>query len=199
RLSRVEDEAILCSRPARVTRADPAFLHKRSVTVSLQLRLKKGADGRIASFALRRADGSVTVLRNVQTFFPVHDLTHYAVESTLHFRRGFYGLVSDGWNFEDFGSPWPRGPLPSDLDPAEEIVGLLDLERATGHLVSVSDVQARLGDFYATRPRATPLVLTQRELDSIRQRVRDYAAGWQSLPNGETLVLDYAPGEDRQP
>ncbi len=141
----------------------------------------------------------MTVLRNVQTFFPVHDLTHYAVESTLRFRRGFYGLVSDGWNFEDFGSPWPRGPLPPDLDPAEEIVGLLDLERATGHLVSISDVHDRLGDFYATRPRVTPLVLTPRELDSVRQRVRDYAALWQSLPNGETLVLDYAPGEDRQP
>ncbi len=167
--------------------------------MSLQLRMKKGKDGRIAAFALARADGSVTVQRSVQSFFPVHDLTHYAVESTLRLRRGFYGLVSEGWNFEDFGSPWPRGPLPADLDPVEEIVGLLDLERATGHQVSVSDVHSLLDAFYAKRPGATPLVLTQGELDSIRERVHDYAARWQSLPDGETLVFDYAPGEDRQP
>jgi hypothetical protein len=165
----------------------------------LQLRLKKGKDGRIASFALCRADGSVTVQRNVQSFFPVHDLTHYAVESTLRLRRGFYALVSDGWNFDDFGSPWPRGPLPADLDPVEEIVGLLDLERAAGHEVSLDDVHALLETFYAKRPGATHLVLTQDQLDGIRQRVREYSAHWQSLPSGATLAFEYAPGEDRQP
>lgn len=169
-----------------------------SAAAPLQLRLKKGKDGRIASFALARADGSVTVQRSVQPFFPVHDLTHYAVESTLRLRRGFYGLVCDGWNFEDFGSPWPRGPLPADLDPVEEIVGLFDLERATGHEISADDVNDLLASFYAKRPGTPPRVLTQGELDGIRRRVHDYSARWQSLPNGETLVLDYAPGEDRQ-
>lgn len=170
-----------------------------SATTALQLRLKKGKDGRIASFALSRGDGSVTVQRNVQPFFPVHDLTHYAVESTLRLRRGFYALVCEGWNFEDFGSPWPRGPLPDDLDPVEEIVGLFDLERATGHEITVEDVNDQLAGFFAKHPGAAPLVLTQGELASIRERVREYAARWQSLPNGETLVLDYAPGEDLQP
>lgn len=170
-----------------------------SAAAPLQLRLKKGKDGRIASFALSRANGSVTVQRNVQSFFPIHDLTHYAVESTLRLRRGFYALVCDGWNFEDFGSPWPRGPLPADLDPVEEIVGLFDLERATGHAISLDDVNGQLTAFYAKRPGASPLALTQGQLDSIRGRVHDYSARWHSLPNGETLVLDYAPGEDRQP
>ena len=167
--------------------------------MSLQLRLKKAADGRVGSFALHRADGSVTVMRSVQAFFPVHDLTHYAVESTLRMTRGFYGLVSEGWNFEDFGTPWPRGPMPDNRDPAEELVGCLDLERATGHPMTADEVNEQLQRFAQAHPAAPPLMLDEEQLDIIRQRVRAYASEWHALPNGATLALDYAPGEDRQP
>lgn len=166
--------------------------------MSLQLRIKKGSDGRVASFALHRADGSFTVMRNINPFFPIHDLTHYAVESTFRLRQGFYGMVSDGWNFEDFGAPWPRGPMPADRDPAEEVVGLLDLERATGFPMSLDDVNEQLRAFAAAHPAAPPLVVTEASLDAVRQRVRSYAAQWAALPNGQTLVLEYAPGEDLQ-
>ncbi|MBK6489555.1 MAG: hypothetical protein IPF98_22465 [Gemmatimonadetes bacterium] len=167
--------------------------------MSLQLRLKKGRDGRVASFALHRADGSVTVMRNINPFFPMHDLTHYAVESTLRLRQGFYGMVSDGWNFDDFGAPWPRGAMPADRDPAEEMVGLLDWERATGFPMTVDDVNEQLRAFAVANPTAPPLVVTQSVLDAVRERVRGYHAQWKALPNGQTLVLEYAPGEDRQP
>lgn len=167
--------------------------------MSLQLRLKKGGDGRVASFALHRADGSVTVMRSINPFFPIHDLTHYAVESTFRLRQGFYGLVSDGWDFDDFGTPWRRGAMPADRDPAEEVVGLLDLERATGVLMDVDDVNEQLRAFAAAHPLAPALVVTQELLDVVRERVRGYSARWHALPSGETLVLDYVPGADRQP
>jgi hypothetical protein len=34
-------------------------------------------------------------------FFALHDLTDFAVESTLGFRCGFYGLAAQGWEIED--------------------------------------------------------------------------------------------------
>ncbi len=163
---------------------------------SLQLRLKKGSDGRIASFALHRADGSVTVMRNPHAFFPIHDLTHYAVETTLHHRRGFYGLVCEGWNFEDFGSPWPRGRLPAYIYPAESIVGLFDLERATGFPMSLDELNRSLREKLAERPGAAVRPISLAELDTIRRRISDYAARWRALPPGETLTLDFTPGED---
>jgi hypothetical protein len=162
----------------------------------LQLRLKKGNDGRVASFALHRRDGTFTVMRNVHAFFPVHDLTHYAVENTLHYRRGFFALVCEGWNFEDFGTPWPRGRLPDDLDPAEQIVGLFDLERATGHRITAEDVNATLDQYRRSHPGTSALPLTPRQVDTIRARVQDYTARWHALAPGETLTLDYTPGED---
>ena len=100
----------------------------------LLIRIKKKSDGSAALSCLR-ADGSVTWQRqNGQQarFFPLHDLTHYAVETVLGHTRGFYGLVAEGWDLTDFGSPWPRGPLPPEALVSEFIVGFLDRERGAG-------------------------------------------------------------------
>ena len=35
------------------------------------------------------------------TFFPLHDLTHYAVESVLAIGDAFYGLLAAGWSIEE--------------------------------------------------------------------------------------------------
>lgn len=164
----------------------------------LQLRLKKGSDGRIASFALHRANGSFTVMRNPNAFFPIHDLTHYAVENVLRHRRGFYGLVCEGWNFEDFGSPWPRGPLPDDMDPVEQIVGMFDLERATGFEMTAEDANEHLRGYLEMHPAVNARPVTPRDLEIVRERVKDYTARWNALSPGDTLVLAFAPGEDRE-
>src|SRR5437773_4364975 len=100
----------------------------------LLIRIKKKNDGSAALSCLR-ADGSVTWQRQNGAqgrFFPLHDLTHYAVERVLGHRKGFYGLVASGWDMSDFGAPWPKGRVPLDMDPSELIVGFLDVERATG-------------------------------------------------------------------
>src|SRR5438309_3304320 len=76
----------------------------------LLIRIKKKSDGSAALSCLR-ADGSVTWQRQTGQqgrFFPLHDLTHYAVETVLGYARGFYGLVAEGWDLTDFGNPWPR-------------------------------------------------------------------------------------------
>lgn len=162
---------------------------------TLTLRLKKGHDGNIASFAVHRSDGSVTVQRNGNPFFPIHDLTHFAVESVLGHRRGFYGLVSEGWNFNDFGTPWPRGPMPEDTDPSELIVGFLDLERATGNRWTVDELNEKVRDVYAQRlQRAPPPDATQEQLDAIHATMRSLIDRWRATEPGATLELHFTPG-----
>src|SRR5207244_10961202 len=100
----------------------------------LLIRIKKKSDGSAALSCLR-ADGSVTWQRqNGQQgrFFPLHDLTHYAVETVLGYAPGFYGLVAEGWDLSDFGNPCPRGPLPPQALVPEFIVGFLYQERGGG-------------------------------------------------------------------
>ena len=154
--------------------------------------MKKTSDGNSVLSCVRE-DGSATWQRNEGRsgqFFPLHDLTHFAVETVLGHRRGFFGLVADGWNLDDFGSPWPRGPLPADMDPSEAIVGLLDAERSQG----IELTAATFRESYAREGGTLPAGLTgltDEQLDRVRARRAELFALWKSLPPGETLELSF--------
>src|SRR5262249_33457996 len=157
----------------------------------LTIRIKNKEDG-TAALSCIRADGTTTWQRQegIQgAFFPLHDLTHFAVESVLGHRRGFYGLVAEGWDLTDFGRPWPKGPLPPDLDPSEHIVGFFDLERATGHRWTAAAFNEKLELSLGANPDRP--VITDEQLDTIRATMADLFARWHSLPAGDALELDF--------
>jgi hypothetical protein len=158
----------------------------------LTIRIKKGRDGS-AALSCTRADGTVTWQRQQgghALFFPRHDLTHYAVETILGHRRGFFGLVAEGWDFTDFGSPWPRGPMPADADPSELIVGLLDAERACGAEWSAAEMVEQAGVFYeGVGITGAALTLADDQLSRIRARRAELFARWEAVAPGEALEL----------
>lgn len=159
---------------------------------SLEVRFKKAADG-AASLACVRPDGSTTWQRDrTRGFFPIHDLTHYSVENVLRLPRGFFGIVAEGWNLTDFGPPWPHGPLPPETLVAELIVGMFDLEAASGHLMAAADLNdavtqklASSGYRHAFRP------VTDEELGRIRATKSALVGRWRALDPGDTLVLRF--------
>ena len=60
----------------------------------LLIRIKKKTTDRPRSPARAPTAAYVAASgRQARRFFPLHDLTHYAVETVLGFRRGFYGLL----------------------------------------------------------------------------------------------------------
>jgi hypothetical protein len=157
------------------------------------IRIKKGTDGRTALSCIR-ADGTTTWQRQEgaqATFFPKHDLTHFAVETTLGHRQGFYGLVSAGWDFSDFGSPWPRGRLPAEASISEMIVGMLDLERRAGERLSVEDLNEKLAEYALENalPRQRPL--TEEDLNGIRAKRAEMFAKWEAVRPGEALEVPF--------
>ena len=159
----------------------------------LLIRIKKKGDG-AAALSCLRADGTVTWQRQDGArgrFFPLHDLTHYAVETVLGHARGFYGLVAAGWNLSDFGSPWPRGPLPPEAAISELLVGFLDRERSAGTHWSAADFIAGAASYLAQHGLPGACVVTDAELDSVRERRRDLFARWAALSPGETLELGF--------
>ena len=168
--------------------------------IVLTIRLTKHVDG--ATLTCVRRDGSMTWQRqrdSAGAFFPRHDLTHYAIESVLGYRRGFYGFVADGWNITDFGTPWPRGPIPADADPAEVIVGLLDAERtslaAGGTRWTAAELSEQAAVFYDAQALvARPPVVTDAQLAAIRTQLADLFARWDALAPGDVLELQFAPG-----
>jgi hypothetical protein len=160
---------------------------------ALTIRIKKNKDG-TAALSCTRADGTVTWQKqNGQqaAFFPRHDLTHYAVETVLGHRRGFYGMVADGWDLSDFGAPWPKGRIPADIDPSELIVGFLDAERATGNIWDASDLEAKANDYFEMHNIDAKFSITNDDLWKIRQRRGELFKLWEAVPPGDTLELRF--------
>lgn len=151
----------------------------------ITISIKKKTDGS-AALSCIRADGSVTWQRQEGAqgrFFPLHDLTHYAVETVLDL-RGFYSLVAEGWDLSDFGSSWPRGPLPPEAHTVEQIVGFLDTERASGREWSATDLRL-----------AEPYAISDDELRRVREARRGLFARWAAVRPGETLELHFVSRE----
>ncbi len=142
-----------------------------------------------------RSDGTSTWQRQQGSFFALHDLTHYAVETTLGLRLGFYGLLASGWDITDFGTPWPRGAIPldavEDAALAESVTGMLDMERATGVAVSTADCNRWVTAQFEQVGMTLHRPLTDVALAQIRSRFAELAARWQVLPPGDSLELSF--------
>lgn len=159
----------------------------------LLVRLTRRADG-AAVMRCERADGSATWQRHEgrnAAYFPFHDLTHFALESTLGFRQGFFGLIAAGWDVDDTGGKGARGPLPDEARLVEHLAGLLDRERVGGAPpLTAAEVQAQLG--MQAGIGAVP-ALTDAQLDAVRARAAALHGAWAALGPGETLELRFDP------
>lgn len=168
----------------------------------LTIHIKKKTDG---SAALRcvRADGTTTWQRQEGShgvFFPLHDLTHYSVETVLGFRRAFYGLVSDGWDLSTFEEPGLKSRLPDEAGLAEVIVGFFDIERATGVAGSADDFNWKIQSYRENGGLGpTTFRMTDDALVRIRA-VRDgLFATWRALPPGDTMTLMFSGATEPAP
>ena len=162
----------------------------------LRIQLTKRADGS-AVLRCERADGTESWQKQEgknAAFFPLHDLTHYAVETELGFRAGFYGLVADGWDIADTGGKGTRGRLPPETVTVEQIVGSLDAERASRATSSADDFNAQAAVFAGAGGLPAPRPLSDEELDRVRARIRELFYEWFALADGKTLELTFDRG-----
>ena len=143
-----------------------------------------------------RADGSATWQRqddNRAAFFPLHDLTHYAVETELGFRRGFYGLIAEGWEIAETTGNSARGPLPDETIEVEYVVGSLGAERTGDSACTANEFNHLASAFAKTRGRPEPRPLTDPELTRVRSRIDELLVRWGALPAGAMLELAFPP------
>lgn len=158
---------------------------------TLRVCLTKHADGG-AVLRCVRDDGSVTWQRQQGRsagFFPLHDLTHFAVESVLGVRRAFYGLIAEGWDIEDTTGKGSRGALPPEALAVERLVGAFDLERAGSAFWSAAELNAHCFGTGAPAGHRLPRPITDDDLSRIRSRISELLAQWAGLPAGHTLEV----------
>lgn len=152
----------------------------------MRVQITKKADG---SGVLRcvRDDGSVVWQKQNErhaAFFSLHDLTHLAVETALGYRRGFFGLIAEGWDFEDTTGKGARGPLPPEAGEVEQIVGMFDAERGSGTIWTLEEFN-EFGEVQKLRP------LTAEEIARVKKRRSELFQQWFGVAPGATLELQY--------
>jgi hypothetical protein len=146
------------------------------------IRFKRHADGS-SSLTCIRSDGTSTWQRqrgSLGAVFPPHDLTHYAVETVLGYRHGFYGLIADGWEITDFAKPWPRGAIPAEAREVELIVGFFDTERRSFARMTEEEFNE-----HGTR------TLTAAEIERVRDSRAELLRRWGALEAGGVLELPF--------
>jgi hypothetical protein len=159
----------------------------------LTIQITKRTDGGSVLKCVR-ADGSETWQKSqgkTAAFFPLHDLTHYAVESELGIRDGFFGLIAQGWSIEETGQRGVAAKLPPDAIFVENVVGTLDTERASGSRWTAEEFNDNTARFARNGGRPQPRALTDEQLARVRQRRAELFARWKELPAGETLQLTF--------
>jgi hypothetical protein len=158
----------------------------------VNIELSKRTDGSVI-LKFRRRDGSEDWQKQQgpnAAFFPLHDLTHYAVESELGITDAFYGLVAAGWTIAETGEG-KRPGMPHNALFVENVVGTLDTERASGSRWTADEFNENTARFAAQGGRPAPRLLTDDELARIRKRRAELFAAWQELPPGRTLELSF--------
>ena len=164
----------------------------------LTIKLKRQAD-RSAALTAIRADGSTTWQRQTGPrgeFFPVHDLTHYAVETVLGCPAGFFGLIADGWEISDFAPPFPRGPIPAEAREIEAIVGFIDSAQTAEEFREQCERYVS-GRRAVGRPADDIRALTSDELDRIHALRAELLQRWGETGAGETLELVFGASPAR--
>jgi hypothetical protein len=159
----------------------------------MRVQFTKRNDGAVV-IQFSRPDGSTTWRRYDKhaVFFSYHDLTHFAVETTLGFESGFYGLIAGGWDIADTEGKGPRGKPPLESVLVEHIVGLFAGERVGGNQpLTATEFNKQLRKTAANTGITVEREFTESELTATRGQYRELHDRWASVPNGGKLEVTF--------
>ncbi len=155
----------------------------------ITIHLKKKSDG--SSISITRPDGSVTWHAYTKPFYALHDLLHYAVERTLRFDLGFFGLVAKGWDITDFGSREFAGDDKLAGVWIEMLVSLISQHIAgpAPDAVKFNSALATMCEQYSPPLPFRPL--TALEMETIWSEYGRLLYTWNELPAGSEISLQF--------
>ena len=155
----------------------------------LKVRFTRGKDKKDV-LSVVRADGSQS-WQHQQPGIPVHDLTHFAVESTLGLKNGFYGLVAQGWDITRLIDKDVRSLLPAEGLWTEFVVGLIQTERLAAEPLTAAQFNELLKKEKDNFGLNYDRQLSDDELFHIREKFLELYSNWRILKPGESLSVTF--------
>jgi hypothetical protein len=150
----------------------------------LKIEIVKRPDG-AGLLRCTRPDGSVTWQKQSDrhaAHFTHHDLTHFAVETTLGYKHGFFGLIASGWDIEETTGKGAHGPIPSEAGEVERVVALFDTERRSGTLWTAEE-------FARYAPPGLTRTLDDTTIQAIRSTRSALFLRWDEVATGGKLEI----------
>lgn len=148
-----------------------------------------------AALSCIRTDGTSTWQKpkpSQATFYAIHDLTHFAVETELESLDGFFTLIAKGWEISDFdeAASTERG-LPPEALLVELIVGFFDSERSSGDQWTDAQFNQYIETYDKDSQFPAEFKITDEQLQRIRRHKSALFQQWQETKLGETLELEF--------
>jgi hypothetical protein len=157
--------------------------------MTLEITIKKGRDGK-SVLTCRRPDGTTT-WSHVSDYFPVHDMAHFVVESTLKIPRAFYSLVLDGWNIDDFAMKGVGKTLPPEANLVEALVGRLQRDLMPGSDFTAASFNAEVLAVLDGIGNPARREISDDELSTMRVRLRELLQEYKTIPPGGSITLSF--------
>ena len=160
---------------------------------ALRVGLHKHPDGS-AILRCTRADGSVTWQHqrgHQARFFPLHDLTHFAVESTLGARNGFFGLIAQGWDISETGGKGAHGALPAEALYIENLVALVERGGTGRDPLSAAEINTELDALVSHGRLAFRMPLSDELLSATRAAIDALHMRWAAVLDDGALELEF--------
>lgn len=155
----------------------------------MRIRITKGRNGP-STLTCTRDDGSTTWAK-VQDYFPLHDMTHFVVETTLRIPNAFYSLVADGWNIPDFAVKGNAKKIPPEANLAEALVSRLQRELMPGMVFSADTYNEEVLAVLEGIGNPSRRPVTEDELTDMRTRLRELVSQWKELEPGQSIELNF--------
>ena len=155
----------------------------------MRIRITKGRDGPNTLTCIR--DDGTSTWAKVQDYFPVHDMTHFVVETTLGIPNAFYSLVRGGWDLSEFTVKGNAAKLPPQANLVEALVGRLQRDLMPGSDFTAETYNEEVDAVLAGIGNPERRHVTDAELGEMRARLRELMSKWRGLAPGESIELSF--------
>src|SRR4030095_10503712 len=162
----------------------------------MRIRLTKHSDDR-HTLEIVRTDGTRESAELVSREFLFHDLLHYAVESTIGARDGFWGALANGKTMGDLNdrSGKAMADLSGSIAGIEAIVGMMTGVVKGG--APADQAIASIRSYCELLGQAIPGWCTASFVIGVRERMRRILGRWKAIPYRQTMEIEWPDGSYR--
>lgn len=155
----------------------------------MKIQIKKRANSKHIISYVR--DGLETYWIEADNFLVLHDLCHFAIETTLGYKTAFWGLVNSGINPSDFEDKEKRDRLNLSNEAwyTEHLANLFLIEYAQGAFENINEVFKQC--MLEHNPSIAIIQFSDAEIEAIRTSLHQLIHTWKQVEEGSYLTLDF--------